>query len=69
MLSIASTLKIAVWLLLLYLSTFVNAQNLFFIVSGIVFIFLNLGKRKQGELSAYSVFNKGFKKIAGTFDP
>ena len=69
MLSIASTLKIAVWLLLLYLSTFVNAQNLFFIISGIVFIFLNLGKRKQGELSAYSVFNKGFKKIAGTFDP
>jgi hypothetical protein len=29
---------------------------------------MNLGKRKPGELSAYSVFNKDFKKIAGTFD-
>ena len=62
-------IKIVIWLIFLYLSTFINAQNLYFIVSGIAFIFLNLGKRKSGDLSAYSVFNKDFKKIAGTFDP
>lgn len=29
---------------------------------------MNLGKRKPGEMSAYSVFNKGFKKAAGSMD-
>lgn len=31
-------------------------------------IFRNLGTRKQGDMSAYSIFNKGFKKPAGSFD-
>ena len=60
--------KVVVWLILLYISTFYYLQNIFFILSGIYFIFANLGKRKPGELSAYSVFNKDFKKIAGTMD-
>lgn len=34
----------------------------------IVFIFTNLGERKKGTLSAYSVFNKNFEKLPGTFD-
>lgn len=29
---------------------------------------MNLGKRKSGEMSAYSVFNKNFKKPAGSMD-
>ena len=60
-------IKIIVWVAGLYISTNWNAQNLYFIISGIFFIFRNLGKRKPGELSAYSVFNKNFKKIAGSF--
>jgi hypothetical protein len=36
-------------------------------ISAIVFIFLNLGERKQGEMSAYSVFNRDQYRLPGTF--
>ena len=39
----------------------------YFCVSIIYFIFTNLGTRQEGEISAYSMFNKNFEKIAGTF--
>lgn len=29
---------------------------------------MNLGQKKPGDMSAYSVFNKGFKKAAGSMD-
>ena len=64
----ATAIKIVIWLSLLYASTYFYMQNIFFIGSAIYFIFSNLGKRKPGELSAYSVFNKDFKKIAGSMD-
>lgn len=38
----------------------------YFFISILCFIFLNLGKRKPGELSAYSVFNPNFERLAGT---
>ena len=38
----------------------------YFLLSLVGMIFLNLGERKKGELSAYSVFNKGFMKLLGT---
>lgn len=31
-------------------------------------IFMNLGTRKEGEFSAYSVFNDGFKQLMGTLN-
>eukprot|EP01023_Acetabularia_acetabulum_P066025 TRINITY_DN8836_c1_g1_i2.p2 TRINITY_DN8836_c1_g1~~TRINITY_DN8836_c1_g1_i2.p2 ORF type:complete len:213 (-),score=31.04 TRINITY_DN8836_c1_g1_i2:68-706(-) len=31
-------------------------------------IFMNLGKRKPGEMSAYSVFNEGFQELPGQFN-
>jgi hypothetical protein len=39
----------------------------FCMVSAIALIFLNLGERKQGELSAYSVFNRDQYRLPGTF--
>ena len=41
--------------------------HFYVVVSIILFIFLNLGKR-EGGLSAYSVFNKNFQKLAGESD-
>lgn len=35
-----------------------EVSTIFFSISGIIFIFSNLGKRAPGTLSAYSVFNK-----------
>jgi hypothetical protein len=32
-------------------------------------IFLNLGEREKGSLSAYSVFNKGGERLLGEFAP
>lgn len=32
-------------------------------------IFTNLGERQENELSAYSVFNKGFTQLLGTLSP
>lgn len=60
--------KVIVWFGALYASTFVNMHVLFVSVSGILLIFMNLGKRKPGDVSAYSVFNKNFQKAAGSMD-
>lgn len=35
------------------------------LVSILLLIFLNLGKRREGELSAYSIFNDGFRRLPG----
>ena len=39
---------------------------IYFLCTIIVLIFTNLGKRKPGELSAYSVFNPNFEQLPGT---
>lgn len=43
-----------------------NAEMLWVILSLFILIFFNLGERKDGELSAYSVFNVGVKRLLGT---
>ena len=40
--------------------------SLFIILSLYILIFKNLGVRKKGELSAYSVFNSGYRRLLGT---
>jgi hypothetical protein len=45
---------------------FVGFGSLWIIISLFISIFVNLGERKEGEISAYSVFNDGFTKIMGT---
>jgi len=49
-------------------AVFIHAEfgSLWIIISMIASIFLNLGKKKKGEISAYSVFNDGFKQLLGT---
>ena len=36
-------------------------------MSIVYLLFTNLGKRKEGEISAYSMFNDNNEEIAGTF--
>ena len=38
------------------------------IITGFVVIFTNLGRRKDGEVSAYSLFNEDFRELPGTFN-
>ena len=49
--------KAVLWILGLYAAAYYSFHTLYFIFSGFYFMFTNLGKRKEGTLSAYSVFN------------
>jgi hypothetical protein len=60
---------LAVWLLLWKISIFIGFGSLWIILTLFSVMFMNLGERKPGELSAYSVFNDGFTKILGTISP
>lgn len=56
-----------VWVIGLMISVRYRVSEVYFIASGIVFIFCNLGARQHGP-SAYSVFNKDFKQILGNLN-
>jgi hypothetical protein len=43
-----------------------NFGAVYFMLTIIALIFMNLGQRKPGELSAYSVFNPNHERILGT---
>lgn len=58
--------SVAIWLIVWYIFVIIEFGQLFFILSIFALIFLNLGERRKGEMSAYSVFNKGFMKLLGT---
>ena len=57
---------ISVWLLGLFFFNYAGFASLWVILSLFYCIFANLGDRKDGEMSAYSVFNKGFHSIVGS---
>ncbi|EMS68170.1 hypothetical protein TRIUR3_22838 [Triticum urartu] len=38
------------------------------LATGFLIILLNLGRRQQGDISAYSIFNEDFREIPGTFN-
>ena len=44
-----------------------SVAPVYVIVSLIVVIFVNLGTKKEGEVSAYSCFNEGQRRLPGTF--
>lgn len=64
--------KYAIYVVLWYIGLVIinkyHFAQVYVVITGLLIIFLNLGKRKEGELSAYSVFNKDGKKLAGEFD-
>ncbi|XP_047322966.1 uncharacterized protein LOC124926728 [Impatiens glandulifera] len=41
---------------------------LYILATGFAIIFLNLGKRQQGDMSAYSIFNEDFRELPGTLN-
>lgn len=54
-----------VWLCLCPLAARVHVGPLFVLGSIVAVIFINLGTRKPGEQSAYSVFNEGIRALPG----
>eukprot|EP01032_Pedospumella_encystans_P013914 gene13914-16000_t len=57
---------IILWLTAFAVMNYLEFGSLWIILSMFASIFLNLGKRKRGEMSAYNVFNDGFKQLLGT---
>ena len=59
---------IILWLTAFAVMNYLEFGSLWILLSMFASIFLNLGKRKRGEMSAYSVFNDGFKQLLGTMN-
>ena len=55
-----------IWYSLYRLFLNYNFAAVYFMLTIIVLIFLNLGQRKPGELSAYSIFNPNHERIIGS---
>ena len=49
-------------------AVYYGVEKPYVIVGAIILILNNLGERKKGEMSAYSVFNKGNYKVLGDMD-
>ncbi len=56
------------WLVLWYGYSYLEFGTIFIIISMFVGIAMNLGERKSGEASAYSVFNSQFRRLLGDLD-
>lgn len=56
----------AAWLGGWALFAYLEFGSLWLLLSLFGLLFANLGERKAGEVSAYSVFNAGFKRLLGT---
>lgn len=64
--TIESWLKFVLWVLLFYICAHYEFGLVYFVLSLFYGIFtVGLGQRKEGEMSAYSVFNKGVKSLPG----
>ncbi|KAF3649575.1 putative protein ABCI7, chloroplastic-like [Capsicum annuum] len=61
-------IMIVTWFILASIARRYGVAPLFLLATGFGLIFYNLGHRKQGELSAYSVFNEDFRELPGTLN-
>ncbi|VDP13531.1 unnamed protein product [Onchocerca flexuosa] len=57
---------ILLWIIVQWYFTYIEFGLVFFIFSLFFFLFINLGRRKSNELSAYSVFNPHCERLPGT---
>ncbi|KAI3823827.1 hypothetical protein L1987_05270 [Smallanthus sonchifolius] len=56
------------WFILAPIAHKWDVGPLYILGTGFAIIFLNLGKREQGDMSAYSIFNEDFRELPGTFN-
>ncbi|KAE8784651.1 hypothetical protein D1007_41756 [Hordeum vulgare] len=59
---------ITLWFLLAPIARKYEVGPLYILATGFLIILLNLGRRQQGDVSAYSIFNEDFREIPGTFN-
>uniref|UniRef100_A0A5B7AIT7 SAYSvFN domain-containing protein n=1 Tax=Davidia involucrata TaxID=16924 RepID=A0A5B7AIT7_DAVIN len=59
---------IIIWFILAPVAYRWDLGPLYILGTGFTVIFLNLGKRQHGEISAYSIFNEDFRELPGTLN-
>jgi hypothetical protein len=67
-LSMKAWVLIAMWFLLAPIAQKYGVGPLYILATGFLIILLNLGRRQQGDVSAYSIFNEDFRELPGTFN-
>ncbi|KAL8216396.1 hypothetical protein R6Q57_023233 [Mikania cordata] len=67
-LSLKGWAAIIMWFVLAPIAHKWDVGPLYILGTGFAIIFLNLGKREQGDMSAYSIFNEDFRELPGTFN-
>ncbi|KAK9055258.1 hypothetical protein SSX86_026340 [Deinandra increscens subsp. villosa] len=67
-LSLKAWAVIIMWFILAPVAHKWDVGPLYILGTGFAIIFLNLGKRQQGDMSAYSIFNEDFRELPGTFN-
>ncbi|KAI3707681.1 hypothetical protein L6452_26310 [Arctium lappa] len=59
---------IIMWFILAPIAHRLDVGPLYILGTGFAIIFLNLGQRQQGDMSAYSIFNEDFRELPGNFN-
>ncbi|OEL38631.1 hypothetical protein BAE44_0000350 [Dichanthelium oligosanthes] len=67
-LSMKAWIIIAMWFLFAPVAQHYGLGPLYILGTGFLIILLNLGRRQQGDVSAYSIFNEDFRELPGTFN-
>lgn len=67
-LSVKAWAFIILWFILAPIAHRWDLGPLYILGTGFAIIFLNLGHRQSGELSAYSIFNEDFRELPGTLN-
>jgi len=67
-LSMKAWIIIAMWFLFAPIAQKYGLGPLYILGTGFLIILLNLGRRQQGDVSAYSIFNEDFRELPGTLN-
>lgn len=67
-LSLKTWVLIILWFILAPVAYRWDLGPLYILATGFMIILLNLGQRQSGDLSAYSIFNEGFRELPGTLN-
>ncbi|KAA8522075.1 hypothetical protein F0562_012611 [Nyssa sinensis] len=59
---------IIIWFILAPIAHRWDLGPLYILGTGFAIIFLNLGQRQHGDMSAYSIFNEDFRELPGTLN-
>ncbi|KAB2064776.1 hypothetical protein ES319_A09G044700v1 [Gossypium barbadense] len=67
-LSLKAWILVILWFILAHVAHKWDLGPLYILGTGFCTIFLNLGRRQPGDVSAYSIFNEDFRELPGTLN-